>query len=205
MSEFPWDHTDRFWGQGLHVACSPEDARSMIAALSEALDDAARDQERGVDGVDGEPRSAWRTAIDAGGRGETRPGLSVSVTDRADAPLEVMADMDRHAQVRDVITAAVGGYDPAVADADAERLRAADRDRIRMAIVDAQLPPDEIADVYQQATAAAEATRDHRWVEAGFRYEADRRRQTDRDEALDASFGLAAEDGGRESGRGWSL
>jgi hypothetical protein len=119
--------------------------------------------------------------------------------------LEVTADMDRHAQVRGVIAAAVAGYDPNLCDADTERLVAADRDRIRAAIVDAQLLPDQIADIYRHALAAADATRDHRWVDAGFRYEARQhsaRRDQDRD---NVELGLAAEDGGRQAERGWSL
>ena len=207
-SEFPWDHTDRFWGRGIHMACSPDDARSLITALTEALGDV--DEERQAPEVSAsathEPHSAWRSAIDSTTRGAgASPALSVSVTDGLNTPLEISADMDHHAKVRDVIVAAVGDYEPGLHDADPARLVAADRDRIRMAVVDAQLPPDQIADVYREATIAADATRDHRWVEAGFRYEADHQRQADRNEALDASFGLAAEESGRQSGRGWSL
>jgi hypothetical protein len=195
VSEFPWDHTDRFWGSGLHVSCSAEDARSLIAALTEALDDLEAPREQGIDAEPDQSRSAWRSAIDAGDRA---PGLSVSVADDESSNLDVSADMERHAKVRDVIAAAVADYDPTLADANPPRLVAEDRDRIRAAVVDAHLSPDEIADVYQQAMSAAEATRDHRWAEAGFRYEASRQRDGGRD---GASFGLAAED----TGRGWSL
>jgi hypothetical protein len=199
------DAADRFWGRDVQLRCTRKHARVLIAALSAALDDL---DSPALD----EPEEPFAIATrDVLGRTGPQPlgtpRLRIAVLGDDAAPFAVSGDMDHHASLRAVITAATASYDTSQWYAPDYQLLATDHQRVLDAFQASGLPADMFGDVYRLAMAHAADTRENRRLNAEADYHVDREEaeyEAERDRTnAHVSGEVDTQRGHRE--RGWSI